>query len=222
MQEPLRQIQNFASRIIDVEVQNLSEKGKNYFERMNSAANRMQTLIADLLAYSHATNAERIFENTNINNIVEQVKAELQEIIDLKHANIEVGEMCDARVIPFQFRQLIHNLIGNSLKFSTPDVPPSIKISSCNITYSKLNGANLTLGKEYYHLSISDNGIGFEPEYKDRIFEVFQRLHDKQKIPGTGIGLAIVKKIVDNHYGSITATSELNEGATFDIYIPIN
>jgi len=114
----------------------------------------------------------------------------------------------------------MHNLIGNSLKFSTPGIPPRIKISSCNITYYELNEANLTPGKEYCHISISDNGIGFEPEYKDRIFEVFQRLHDRQKIPGTGIGLAIVKKIVDNHNGSITATSELHKGATFDVYIP--
>ncbi len=222
LQEPLRQIQNFASRIIDVEKQNLSDKGKDYLERMNNAANRMQTLIADLLAYSRATTSERIFENTDLNKIVEQVKTELKEIIDEKHATIQVGEMCDASVIPFQIRQLLHNLIGNSLKFSTPNIPPHIRISSCNITYSKLNGANLTLGKEYCRISISDNGIGFEPEYKDRIFEVFQRLHDKQKIPGTGIGLAIVKKIVENHNGSITATSELNKGATFDVYIPVN
>ena len=220
LQEPLRQIQNFASRIIDVEKQNLSDKGKDYLERMSNAANRMQTLIADLLAYSRATTSERIFETTDLNKIVEQIKIELIEIIEEKHATIEVGEMCDARVIPFQFRQLMHNLIGNSLKFSTPGIPPRIKISSCNITYNELNEANLTLGKEYCHISISDNGIGFEPEYKDRIFEVFQRLHDRQKIPGTGIGLAIVKKIVDNHNGSITATSELHKGATFDVYIP--
>jgi signal transduction histidine kinase len=222
LQEPLRQIQSFASRIIDVEKQNLSDKGKDYFERMNNAANRMQTLIADLLAYSRTTTAERTFENTDLNKIVEQVKTELKEIIDEKHATIEVGEMCNANVVPFQIRQLMQNLIGNSLKFFTPGIPPHIKISSCNITYSKLNSANLTPGKEYCRISISDNGIGFEPEYKDRIFEVFQRLHDKQKIPGTGIGLAIVKKIVENHKGSITATSELNKGATFDVYIPVN
>ena len=182
--------------------------------------NRMQTLIADLLAYSRTKTEERKFEITDLNIIVEQVKTELKETIDEKNATIESGEMCDANIIPFQFRQLMHNIIGNSLKFSTPDISPHIKISSCNITYSKLNNAKLTLGKEYCHISITDNGIGFEPQYKDRIFEVFQRLQDKQKINGTGIGLAIVKKIVENHNGIITATSQLNEGATFDIYIP--
>ena len=220
LQEPLRQIQNFASRINDTEQQNLSEKGKTYFEKMNNAANRMQTLIEDLLAYSRIKTGERKVEITDLNQIVKDVTEEFQITIDEKHATIEVGEMCDANIIPFQFRQLMHNLIGNSLKFSTPDIPPHIKISSCNVTYSKLNDAKLTLGKEYCHISITDNGIGFEPIYKDRIFEVFQRLHDKQKINGTGIGLAIVKKIVENHNGIITATSQLKEGATFDIYIP--
>ncbi len=220
LQEPLRQIQNFSSRIITDEQQNLSDKGKNYLEKMNNAANRMQTLIADLLVYSRTKTAERKFEITDLNQIVKDVTAEFKETIDEKHATIEVGEMCDANVIPFQFRQLMHNLIGNSLKFSSPNIPPHIKISSCNITHSKPNNANLTPEKEYCHISITDNGIGFEPQYKDRIFEVFQRLHDKQKINGTGIGLAIVKKIVENHNGIITATSKLNGGATFDIYIP--
>ena len=222
LQEPLRQIQNFSSRIIDIEKQNLSDKGKNYLERMNNTANRMQTLIADLLAYSRITTSERIFENTNLNKIVEQVKSELSEIIEEKHATIEVGEMCEANVIPFQFRQLLNNLIHNALKFSNPNIPPHIKISSCNIIDSKLNDANLKIEKEYCQIRISDNGIGFDPEYKDRIFEVFQRLHNKEVIPGTGIGLAIVKKIVENHKGRITATSELNKGAIFDIYIPID
>ena len=221
LQEPLRQIQNFTSRIITNEQQNLSDKGKNYLEKVNNAANRMQTLIADLLAYSRTKTAERKFEITDLNTIVEDVTTEFKETIDEKHATIEVGEMCEANIIPFQFRQLMHNIIGNALKFSNPDIPPLIKIKSCNIRYSKTNDAKLTLGKEYCHISITDNGIGFEPQYKDRIFEVFQRLHDKQKINGTGIGLAIVKKIVENHNGIITATSELNEGATFDIYIPV-
>ncbi len=222
LQEPLRQIQNFTSRLITNEQENLSDKGKNYLEKVNNAANRMQTLIADLLAYSRAKTGERKFEITDLNTIVEDVTTEFKEIIDEKHATIEVGEMCDVNIIPFQFRQLMHNIIGNALKFSNPDIPPHIKISSCNIKYSKLDDAKHTLGKEYCHISIADNGIGFEPQYKDRIFEVFQRLHDKEKINGTGIGLAIVKKIVENHNGIITATSELKKGATFDIYIPAN
>ena len=217
LQEPLRQIQNFASRIIDVEQQNLSDKGKIYFEKMNNAANRMQTLIADLLAYSRTTTMERKFESTDLNIIIEQVKSELKEAIDEKNAIIKVGEMCHAKIIPFQFRQLMHNLIGNSLKFSFPDITPHIIIKSEIIKETSLNPFG---DRVAYHISVSDNGIGFEPHYKDRIFEVFQRLHDKQKFAGTGIGLAIVKKIVENHNGIIIATSELNKGATFDIYIP--
>ncbi len=219
LQEPLRQIQNFASRIIDDELQNLSDKGKNYFERMNNAANRMQNLIADLLAYSRTTIGDRKFENTDLSIIVEQVKAEFKDTIDEKHATIEMGKMCNADIIQFQFRQLMHNLIGNALKFSNPDIPPHIKIQCKYVTSSKANNPTLTPEKKYCHITITDNGIGFEPQYKERIFEVFQRLHDKQ-IPGTGIGLAIVKKIVENHNGFITATSQLNSGATFDIYIP--
>jgi two-component system CheB/CheR fusion protein len=217
LQEPLRQIQNFTSRIITNEQQNLSEKGKNYLEKMNNAANRMQTLIADLLNYSRTKTAERKFEVAHLKTIVEDVKTEFKEIIDEKNATIEIGEMCDANIIPFQFHQLMHNIIGNALKFSNPEIPPHIKISSSNIKISDANDAKLTLGKQYCHISITDNGIGFDPQYKHRIFEVFQRLQEKQKINGTGIGLAIVKKIVENHNGIITATSQLNEGATFDI-----
>jgi two-component system, chemotaxis family, CheB/CheR fusion protein len=134
---------------------------------------------------------------------------------------IEVAEICEVNIIPFQFRQLMHNLIGNALKFSNPKIPPHIKISSVNITYSKINVANLPFRKEYCHITVSDNGIGFEKEYAEKIFEVFQKLHSKDEYAGTGIGLAIVKKIVDNHSGMITATSELNKGTTFDIYIPV-
>ena len=220
LQEPLRQIQNFASRIITDEQQNLSDKGKNYFNKINISAHRMQMLIADLLEYSRAKTEEKKFEIANLNEIVEDVTEELKEIIDEKNATIEVGEMGLADVIPFQFRQLMHNIIGNALKFSKPEIPPHIIIKNEIIKYSPLHGANPSTEKEYCHITISDNGIGFEPQYKDRIFEVFQRLHDKQKMAGTGIGLAIVKKIVENHNGVITATSELNKGATFNIYIP--
>lgn len=122
--------------------------------------------------------------------------------------------------MPFQFRQMLYNLIGNALKFSKPDTPPHITIKNEKVKSSQAPGADLTTETEYHHISITDNGIGFEPQYQDRIFEVFQRLHDKQKIAGTGIGLAIVKNIVENHNGIIKATGELNKGATFDIYIP--
>ncbi len=130
--------------------------------------------------------------------------------------------MCEAPIIPFQFRQLLDNIISNALKFAKPDLPSHIIIKSRIIKGSKVNNENLISEKEYCHITITDNGIGFEPEYKEHIFELFKRLHDKEKINGTGIGLAIVKKVIENHKGFITATSAPNKGASFDIYIPAN
>lgn len=222
LQEPLRQIQNFASRIIDTEQMNLTDKGKDYVERMNNAAKRMQTLIGDLLAYSSTKMAKGKFELIDLNEIVSEVIVELADSINEKHASIELHGLCELTVIRFQFRQMIHNLIGNTLKFSKPGTPLHIIIKSKIVHSGELTITGLLPETEYCHVSIADNGIGFEPQYKDRIFEVFQRLHDKQKIAGTGIGLTIVKKIVDNHNGIITATGKPNVGATFDIYIPVN
>jgi two-component system, chemotaxis family, CheB/CheR fusion protein len=133
-------------------------------------------------------------------------------------------------IVPFQFKQLMHNLIGNALKFSKSDTSPHILIDSEKIILSEimqntevlnnLPPALVATGKNYCNIRVKDNGIGFEPHFRERIFEVFQRLHGKNEYVCTGIGLAIVKKIMDNHAGFITATSEVNEGATFDIYIP--
>lgn len=219
LQEPLRQIQIFASRIIDVE-QNLSDKGKVYFERMNNAAKRMQNLISDLLSYSRTQTGVRNWRTINLNQVVNEVAEDFAEIIDGNHSIIEAGELGSVHVIPFQFRQMIYNLIGNSLKFTKPGTPSKIIIRNEIVRASQVPGDDAAMETDYYHISIADNGIGFEPQYKDKIFEVFQRLHDKQKVAGTGIGLAIVKNIVANHNGFITATGEPDKGATFHIYIP--
>jgi len=220
LQEPLRKIQIFSSRILEKEYQNLSDTGKAYFNRMLESAKRMQQLIEDLLAYSRAGAHSSKYEKTDLTLIIEEVKAELKDAILEKNAIIEVNESCEIRVIPFQFRQLLHNLIGNALKFSKPGIPPHIIIKSTFAKGSKLKQKLLLPEKEYCHLSISDNGIGFEPEFNDRIFEIFQQLHAKNEYEGTGIGLAIVKKIVENHNGVIVATGKLNKGARFDIYLP--
>lgn len=220
LQEPLRQIQVFSDLILDKESENLTDKGKGYFGRMRSTALRMQTLIKDLLVYSRANATERKFEHTDLGKIIEDVQADLQETITQKHAIIEVLSLCRADVIIFQFRQLMYNLIGNALKFSKPGQPPHIIISSRIVAGSELNNEKLSTEKNYCHISVTDNGIGFEPAFKDKIFEVFQRLHGREEYQGTGIGLAIVKKIVENHHGTITASSQLNQGATFDVYIP--
>jgi light-regulated signal transduction histidine kinase (bacteriophytochrome) len=220
LQEPLRKIITFGGLIQDRENQGLSERGKDYFKRMISAATRMQQLIDDLLAYSRVNATERQFEKTNLGMLIEQVKVELADSIGEKHATVEVNKTCIANIIPFQFRQLMHNLISNGLKFSDPATPPYITITCNHIKGGELDLPGLLPDLEYCHIIVKDNGIGFDPIYNERIFEVFQKLHGKDEYEGTGIGLAIVKKIVESHNGIITATSELKKGTTFDIYIP--
>ncbi len=220
LQEPLRKIQTFADRISAKESQNLTDRGKEYFHRIQESAKRMQTLIEDLLAFSRVNTGERIFVTTDLGVIIDEVKNDLKETIEEKRATIDGTELCPANIIPFQFRQLMLNLIGNALKFSIPEIPPHITIKSIIAKGSELHNEKLSPDKEYCHIIVQDNGIGFESKFNDRIFEVFQRLHDDDEYAGTGIGLAIVKKIVENHNGIITASSELNKGARFDIYIP--
>jgi two-component system CheB/CheR fusion protein len=219
-QEPLRKIQTLASRILEKENQNLTDSGKNYFRHIQESAERMRQLIQDLLAFSRVSDAEQKFENTNLKIILEEVKKEFKETIVEKHAVIKIKKICKVHIIPLQFHQLLHNLISNALKFSKSTISPRITIESRNIKYSKKNIANLPVHKEYCHIRIADNGIGFENKFTGKIFEVFQKLHGKEEYAGTGIGLAIVKKIVDNHKGIITVKSELDKGTTFDIYIP--
>jgi len=221
LQEPLRKIQTLSGRILEKETQNLSDTGKDYFNRIQSAAGRMRQLIEDLLVYSRTNIAERKFESIDLNKIIDEVKVELRDNIEEKHAIIEATDMCVINIIPFQFRQLMHNLLRNALKFSSPRRQLHILIKSSIIKGNEVAGKKFAGAKSYCHISVSDNGIGFEPEYKDRIFEVFQKLHGRDKYEGTGIGLSIVKKIVENHNGIITATGRPNEGATFDMYFPM-
>lgn len=220
LQEPLRKIQTFVSIITEKEADNLSDSGKYMFNRMQEAAKRMQTLIQDLLAYSRTSTTEPKFKITDLNEIIAQVKEDLREELKEKRATIEANDLNDVRIIPFQFRQLLHNLVGNSLKFSKPENPTVIQIKSEIANGIKFNDVKLSPQKKYCHISVSDNGIGFEQKYSEKIFEVFQRLHGKNEFHGTGIGLSIVKKIIENHHGIIMAKGELNKGATFHIYIP--
>jgi len=222
LQEPLRKIQTFVTIILENENENLSDNGKYNFQRMQLSAGRMQQLIDDLLAFSRINTTELKFEKTELQTIIEEVKTELKDTILEKNAIIEAVELCPANIIAFQFRQLLYNLISNALKFSHPDIPSHIIIKSRIVKGSKLNNEKLSPEKNYCHITIKDNGIGFEPHFSERIFEVFQKLHSKEVYSGTGIGLAIVKKIVENHNGIIVATGELNKGATFDIYFLAN
>ena len=220
LQEPLRKIQTFGARLLDVEQDVLSDKSKEYFKRIMNAANRMQTLINDLLSYATIGIKDQHSESTNLNKIVAEVQDDLMESIAEKSVKIEVGALGEAAINPFHFRQIMTNLIANAIKFSITDKQPHIIINSKIIAGKDLQGINLLSNKNYLHISISDNGIGFNPEYKEKIFDVFQRLHSRQEYAGTGIGLSIVKKIVENYNGVIAANSVQGEGTTFNIYLP--
>jgi signal transduction histidine kinase len=194
---------------------------------MQLAAQRMKVLIQDLLDYSRTNNTERKFANANLNVILEEVKNELAEMIDEKKATIESANLGEAYTNASLFRQVMGNLIMNALKFSKPGTTPHITIKSEMVEGDQLQKQITSVHQEkfsrietYCHVSVRDNGIGFDPQYKDKMFEVFQRLHTKEIHPGTGIGLAIVKKIIDHHNGVIIASGEIDKGACFDIYIP--
>ena len=220
LQEPLRKIQTFASLIADKEFDSLSDLGKDYFQRMRNAAERMQTLINDLLSYSRADTGGHKFESTDLKTVAEEVKEDLREELAEKDSIVEIGEMSAISIIPFQFRQLLYNLISNALKFSKNGQAAHIKIESEIAEGKFLKNKHLSPNSYYCHISVSDNGIGFPQEYNEKIFGLFQRLHSRKQYDGTGIGLAIVKKIVDNHHGYISAKGEMDKGATFDIFIP--
>jgi len=221
LQEPLRKIRTFAGRILEKENPNLSDSGKNYFRLMQNSAERMQVLIQDLLAFSRISTADRKFETVDLVQLVEEVKEEFKERIEETKAVVDLNGAGKVNVIPFQFRQVLQNLISNSFKFSKPGVPPHISIECHEVESSKVDFVNLMPKKKYNQISFIDNGIGFEPEYTDKIFKVFEKLHSKDEYAGTGIGLAIVKKIVENHNGFITAKSEVSKGTKFDIFIPV-
>jgi len=178
----------------------------------------MRRLIEDLLAFSRATIVNAEFEHYDLSSMLEEVLSTLKFSIEETHATIESGRLPVAYVIPFQFRQVLQNLISNAIKYRKPEVAPVIKITSENVR-EKFGGEKTP--HEYIKLSISDNGIGFEQQHTEKIFELFQRLHTKDEYPGTGIGLAICKKIIQNHNGVIKAKGEPDIGATFDIYLPL-
>ena len=222
LQEPLRKIQTFISRIDEKEVDALSENGKNYFSRIKVAANRMQILIDDLLAFSRTNKVEKAFQLTDLNILLENSIQELAQSIEDKKATIHISQLPTVNVIPFQIQQLFINLIGNSLKYRKPDVFPIITISSEIICGKNLINSSFSSENKLYKISISDNGIGFDQKYAEEIFTLFNRLHSNNEYSGTGIGLTICKKITENHKGFITAESIPNVGSRFNIFLPVS
>ena len=219
LQEPLRKIETFLSRLVIKDYSNLSKSGQQYVSSIQSSANRMRVLIQDLLQFSRTNKGEKVFEEADLNVLLENAKQELAQIMEDKKAVIESNELPTLNVIPFQIQQLFINLIGNSLKYSKAETAPIIKINVSIITHNEEDLLPNTNSK-YYKITIEDNGIGFEQEYAKKIFILFNRLHNKNEYEGTGIGLAICKKIVENHKGFIVAKGIPDQGATFIIYLP--
>lgn len=208
LQEPLRKVQTFAAHLSATEKDRLSDEGQDFLQRMNTAAGRMRTLIDDLLMFSRVSTKGRPFVPVDLGDVVAQVLVDLEIGIQESGAKLTVGPLPTVAADPVQMRQLLQNLLGNALKFRRPDVAPEITLR-----------ASVTDG--IADLTITDNGLGFEPQYATRIFRAFERLHGASAYPGTGIGLALCRKIVDRHNGTIAATSTLGEGATFTIRLPV-
>lgn len=221
LQEPLRKIRIFAERISETELHNLSEKGQDYFRRIEKAAGTMQTLINDLLSYSRTSNADRVTELVSMNTVLEEAREQLKEEFEEKKAILRSDDLGQGRIIPFQFKQLLINLLSNSLKFAREGHRPVITLRHETVKGSEIPNSIAIPQKDYHHLIYTDNGIGFDNQFRERIFEIFQRLNSKEKFNGTGIGLAIVKKIVSNHQGFIEAHGEKDKGAQFDIWFPV-
>jgi PAS domain S-box-containing protein len=222
LQEPLRKIQTFGSIILANEHANLSDSGKKNFSRMQLAADRMTKLIQDLLTYSRTNNTEKAFEQVDLDSMLKDIKAEFYDTLEDRNASLIIGSMPPVNAIAFQMRQLFNNLISNALKFSKEGVAPVITISSDIVKGAVIGDKKADTNKDYLHIAVADNGIGFSPEYASRIFEVFQRLHGKTEYEGTGIGLAICMKIAENHDAIINASSQPGNGAVFNIYFPLN
>jgi len=221
LQEPLRKILSFGDRLKSKAGDSLNEECKDCLQRMTSAAARMQTLIRDLMEFSRVDTKGQPFVNTDLGSIVREVSADLEARVEQAGGRIEIEALPTIDADPMQMRQLLQNLIGNSLKYYRPGVPPVVRISSKNLDGRREGTRDDTQPQPLCELSITDNGIGFDEKYLDRIFTVFQRLHSKTDYEGTGIGLAICRKIVDRHGGTITARSSPGEGATFVVTLPV-
>ncbi len=219
LQEPLRKISTFGDRLLTTEQANLSKDGQLYLSKIISSSLHMQRMINDLLSIS-VISSDKTFEQTSLKALFEEAIQLLEYKIDEKKASIEIGNLPKARVIPSQFRQLFQNLISNSLKFSKPGELPVITVKHRYIANTGQLRMTSSDGGRLHEIRVTDNGIGFENRFSEKIFTIFQRLHNRHQYPGTGIGLAICKKIVENHGGNIFADSKVDIGTTFTIMLP--
>ena len=209
LQEPLRKILSFGEQLVATAGPALEGEARRHVERMLGAADRMRTLINDLLTYSQVATRVVPFAATDLAGVAREVVADLEATIADAGGRIEIGELPVIDADTAQMRQLLQNLLGNALKYRRKDVPPVVRLSSaCS------GGRNCTI-------TVADNGIGFNDRYAEKIFKMFERLHARTQYAGSGIGLAICRKIVERHSGTIAATSTAGQGATFTVTLPI-
>jgi signal transduction histidine kinase len=221
LQEPLRKIRAFSDRLTSQCGEVLGTRGRDYLERMQQAAARMQTLITDLLAFSRVTTQAQPFGPVDLTRVAQEVIDDLEVHLDQVGGRVGVEVLPTIDADPLQMRQLLQNLLGNALKFHRPEVPPAVTISSGSIPPPATEDAEPAAPPRWCQLIVADNGIGFDEKYLDRIFAPFQRLHGRSEYDGTGIGLAVCRKIAERHGGSITAHSAPGQGATFLVTLPI-
>lgn len=219
LQEPLRKISTFAQMIESRSADKLDGQSLNYFDKIKNAANRMQTLIRDVLTYSELVKDSEIFAPTDLNEVLDGVISDFELLIEQKGARITFENLPVVEAIPLQMSQLFGNLISNSLKFSRTDIQPVISIATDLMTVAE-KAENDFQKEVYYKITFRDNGIGFREEYADKIFNIFQRLHGKLEYEGTGIGLAMCRKIALNHNGVLNAHGSSENGAVFNLLIP--
>jgi signal transduction histidine kinase len=216
LQEPLRKIEAFGERLVSKYANTLPDDGKMFVDRMQNAAGRMRKLINDLLSYSRVTTDAKPFQKVSLAKILSEVESDLQIRVEETHATINSSGLPEFECDPMQMRQLLQNLIGNALKFRKHDVAPVI-----TITGEMETKENDPAFEPCFNMTLADNGIGFENQFRDKIFTIFQRLHSRNEYEGTGIGLATVRKIVERHGGTIDAEGELGVGAKFHVKLPL-
>ncbi|MBN1930490.1 MAG: PAS domain S-box protein [Desulfobacterales bacterium] len=221
LQEPLRKIQAFGERLRAICGDSINDQGRDYLARMQNAAKRMQVLINDLLTFSRVTTMAKPFKLVDLNQVLQAVLLNLELLIEQTKGRIEFDELPTITGDATQMRQLLQNLIGNALKFRRKDVTPVVKIQAQIFKSVKKKTSENSSTSNVCQITIADNGIGFDEKYADRIFGVFQRLHARDVYEGTGIGLAICRKIVERHHGDIAAKSIPGKGSTFIVTLPI-
>jgi signal transduction histidine kinase len=219
LQEPLRKIRMFSDRLISRHQDSIDEESRLYISRIQHAAESMQNLIKDILTFSKISVEHESFQRISLHEILNEVLVDIAGYIREKNAHIIVGELPVLHVNPGLIKPLFQNIIHNALKYSKKDVPPLIKIHSRHCTDE--DEEHLKAAHKYCRIYIEDNGIGFEQKYAEQIFGMFKRLHSKSDFEGTGIGLALCKKIVEEHNGFISARSSLNNGSVFIISLPV-